>query len=215
MTGKKGETPSNEELMHRGRTMDAEYGLQLPFTFSEAFQIFIYVLLFVGSWQYLGRRPNLAQVPPRSSALRFSPVQLGDWQPPLKLRGAWLLSSDDPRFGGVSGLAVEGGQLLALTDQGSVARFPKPGSRNPRISMAQLPDGPSNGRFTWNRDTEALARDPLGRGWWVTFEKANELWLYDLSFRRALKQIRLGKKRWPTNLGIEGLVAQPGPEISS
>ncbi|QIK78969.1 esterase-like activity of phytase family protein [Sphingomonas piscis] len=124
-----------------------------------------------------------------------------------------MLSSKDPRFGGFSGLALDRGRLLALTDQGSVAWLPWPDSADKRMLIRQLPDGPYSREYTWYRDTEALSRDPQGRGWWVSFEKANELWLYDLALRRALKRVRLGLYRWPTNLGIEGLVARPGPEL--
>jgi hypothetical protein len=56
-----------------------------------------------------------------------------------------------------------------------------------------------------NRDSEAIARDPLGRGWWVAFETRNQLWLYDLGFSRALRRIAFGEGRWPRNRGIEGL----------
>ena len=35
--------------------------------------------------------------------------------------GAWRLTPSDPRFGGLSALAIDGGELLALTDSGVVA----------------------------------------------------------------------------------------------
>ena len=76
--------------------------------------------------------------------------------------------------------------LLALTNSGSVIRFPKPGSPATAL-IHDLADGPGIGRFKRNRDSEALARDPAGRGWWVAFEKRHQLWLYDPDFRRVLR----------------------------
>jgi hypothetical protein len=124
------------------------------------------------------------------------------------------LRSPDPRFGGFSALVLDGGTFLALTDRGAIAAFPKPGAKkHPTVTLRELPDGPGNKSYIWNRDTEALARDPLGRGWWVTFEVRHELWLYDPSFTRGLKRVELGYGRWPVNQGAEGLVALPGPEL--
>ena len=67
------------------------------------------------------------------------------------------------------------------------------------------PDGPGSGRFKRNRDSEALVRDSLGRGWWVAFENRHQLWLFDPSFGRALQRIDLGRRGWAANRGIEGL----------
>jgi hypothetical protein len=72
--------------------------------------------------------------------------------------------------------------------------------------MTELPSGPGDSRFKYNRDAEALSHDPRGRGWWVSFERANEVWLYDRNFSKALRRIRFGSDRWPVNGGIEGLV---------
>ena len=125
---------------------------------------------------------------------------------PLKLAGAWRVQVDDDRFGGVSALAIEDGRLLMLTDSGTIVSLPRPGAPGPAI-VRDLPDGPGLPAFKRNRDSEALARDVRGRGWWVAFENWNQLWLYTADFRRPLARIDLGRGRWKTNKGIEAMAA--------
>ena len=153
----------------------------------------------------LARIPSRHELGWRDARIEFEPVRLeaGGFSP-LRLAGAWRMTSTDPRFGGFSALAVDGGQLLALTDAGGLVRF-RPGQRDARIG--DLPGGPGDGRFKRYRDSEALARDPRGRGWWVAFENRHQLWLFDAGFGRALRRIDLGRRGWSVNRGIEGLAA--------
>ena len=156
---------------------------------------------------WMGRLPNRSDGPARIVALRFLPTHFDPAGfAPLSFAGAWKVQVDDPRFGGVSALSLDDGQFLAITDSGSLIRFPKPGDGN-RASVRDLPDGPGIGRFKFNRDSEALVRDPFGRGWWVAFEQWHQLWLYDPGFRRVLSRIDLGAGRWSANSGIEAMVA--------
>jgi hypothetical protein len=138
----------------------------------------------------------------RFTSVRFDPAGFA----PLRLAGAWKVAIADPRFGGVSGLAIKQGNLLALTDSGTVIRFPRPGQSGIAF-VHDLGDGPGTPRFKSNRDSEALARDPAGRGWWVAFENWQQLWLYDPEFQRALKKIDLGQQHWRQNRGVEGMIA--------
>jgi len=214
MTGKKGETPSNEELMPGLQAMVAERRVQPGFIFPQLIQLLALFAAFLAMWQFLARLPNRREIGPQAVPVTYTELPANSVNvAPLKLAGAWELSSPDPRFGGFSGLAVDQGRLLALTDQGFIARLAKPDEAHGKAIIQALPDGPSSGHHSWNRDTEALARDPSGRGWWVAFEKHHELWLFDAAFRRGLKRVRLGAWRWPTNLGVEGLIARPGPEL--
>ena len=123
---------------------------------------------------------------------------------PLVLAGAWEVEVDDPRFGGVSALAIDRGALLALTDSGTVIRFPRPGQAG-RAFVRDLPAGPGSAERKIDRDSEALARDPAGRGWWVAFEFWHQLWLYDPAFRRPLSRIDLGERGWRDNAGVEAM----------
>jgi hypothetical protein len=169
--------------------------------------LFIMVMAF-DSW--LGRLPNRSDGPARIAALRFNPVH---FEPtgfaPLHFAGAWKVEVEDARFGGVSALALDKGQLIAITDSGSLIRFPKPGGGN-RAIVRDLPDGPAIGRFKVNRDSEALVRDPAGRGWWVAFEQWHQLWLFDLAFERPLARVVFGWGRWGDNQGIEAMAVDRG-----
>ena len=143
--------------------------------------------------------------PARVAAVRFLPVHYdARGFAPLTFVGAWEVQVDDPRFGGVSALAMDGDVLLAVTDSGTVIRLPLPG-RGTKALVRDLPAGPGIPQLKINRDSEALTRDPGGRGWWVTFEQWHELWLYDSSFRRPLDRIRVGSDRWPDNRGMEAM----------
>ena len=88
-------------------------------------------------------------------------------------------------------------------------RFDLPGGAR-TVSIADVPDGPGPASLKENRDSESLARDPAGRGWWVGYETTNQIWLYDRTFRRTLMWHDFGNARWPFNLGIEAMIADPG-----
>jgi hypothetical protein len=152
---------------------------------------------------WLASFPNRQELGWRAAEIEFQPVSLAAAGfAPLRLAEAWRLTSTDPRFGGVSSLAIDGEELVALTDAAALIRF-RPGCNDARIG--ELPDGPGPGGFKRNRDSEALVRDSLGRGWWVTFENRHGLWLFDRGFRGALQRIDLGGRGWAANRGIEGL----------
>jgi hypothetical protein len=119
---------------------------------------------------------------------------------------AWELSAADPRFGGLSALAVEGGELIALTDSGVVVRFAPPGAGSRlRIALRDLPDGPGSQFRKSGRDSESLLADRNGRGWWVAFENRHALWLFSRDFGRVLEKRPL-KVKWRANRGGEALV---------
>ncbi|MDX2233020.1 MAG: esterase-like activity of phytase family protein [Hyphomonadaceae bacterium] len=105
----------------------------------------------------------------------------------LTFRGGLALSSDDARFGGLSGLYVaEDGNLLAVTDQGDWfaarivldAQGALKGLVDGRMSALRGPDGaPLTDKAL--ADAEGLARLPDGR-FAVTFERIHAVRLYDL-----------------------------------
>ncbi|MEO6581845.1 MAG: esterase-like activity of phytase family protein [Sphingomicrobium sp.] len=152
--------------------------------------------------------PNRHALGWRDARIAFSSVGLEvDGFAPLKLAGAWQLSSDDPRFGGISALAIDRGRMLALTDSGVLVRFSAPGQPPGPAWIGELPDGPGSSNFKHNHDSEALLRDPHDRGWWVAFENRDESWLYDQDLGRGLERIHLGDRGWGTNRGVEGMAA--------
>lgn len=165
------------------------------------------VLLFRAE---LNRLPKRIELGHRLVPLTFEPASLEQGSVgPFRVVGAWRLFADDPRFGGLSGLALDDGRFIAISDSGVVSRFARPGSvRNPAVALAEVPGGPGNAAFKYNRDSEALAADPGGRGWWVSFENRNALWLYDRSFRRVRAQVTIDRLRLGGNRGVEAMIAE-------
>lgn len=158
--------------------------------------------------QQIRTLPDRPLLPAAEVSLSYRPVQLSSARGPLRLAGAWELEASDPRLGGLSGLALDGGRLLAVGDRGAIVRFDMPSASRPRILLADLREGPGDWGRKWARDAESLALDPRGRGWWVGYEQRHSLWLYDDRFGRALASVNLRGRGWGDNRGAEGLLAE-------
>lgn len=155
--------------------------------------------------------PDREPLGPAVAELRFEPLELDSAAfAPLRLVGSWTVSSEDPRIGGISAVAVEGEDLVAITDRGAVIRFGKPTGPVATAWVRDLPAGPGDPRYYSNRDSEAIAADPVGRGWWVAFENHDSVWLYDSEFERALQRIAVPDASASLNVGIEGLATDGG-----
>jgi hypothetical protein len=191
----------------------AEWQVQLAFTVVEIAMAFALVAALSNFYDLIRDLPDRTELGPRRAQLTFDPVALDtSGFGPLRVAGAWRVTGEDPRFGGVSGLATDRGQLLALTDSGVLIRFTPPGRRRTTASIWEVPRGPNKGQRKTERDSEALLRDPGGRGWWVSYETRNQLWLYDLHLTRGLQRIRLAE-RWKENVGVEALAAGKDGEM--
>jgi hypothetical protein len=186
---------------------EAERGLQHSFMKSRFFNGLLMAVAVLAAYLPMWGLPDRRQFPPRTIALNFQPVALPVTRSPLRLAGAWVMTADDRRFGGLSALAVDGKRFVAVSDLGAVLNFDPPSAAHPLVLLTDLVEGPGPvGRKT-SRDAESLARDPGGRGWWVGYEQRHSLWLYDRGFRHALAAIRIDRPEWWPNRGIEGLVA--------
>src|SRR3569623_2913028 len=91
--------------------------------------------------------------PPAITFVRFERVPLDAGDPErrrlgqLTFLGGWRLTSNDPRFGGLSSLHVEGREALAFSDSGWMIRFPLPGgTEEVRGQIRMLADGPGTAR---------------------------------------------------------------------
>ena len=171
--------------------------------------VLLVAVLLAGHGVFVGL-PNRSEAGPRTAALELRPARIVSAAvAPLQIAATYRVTANDPRFGGVSGLVVDGPDLIAITDSGVVIRFPKPGAGASTLParLAELPSGPGPAGFKSGRDSEAIARDPAGRGWWVAFERRDELWLYDAGFGRPLRRAVLRGQSWPHNRGAEGLAA--------
>ena len=190
---------------------EAERRVQSRFRFGEWIGLgLILAIIPLFAWQ-VPETSNRFPMPPRSVALHAEPLAMdAAGVTPLHLAGAWRLTAPDPRFGGISALAIDRGRFVALSDSGILYRFAIPGRSRQEVVISELPGGPGSPDLKENRDSESLARDPQGRGWWIGFETRNQIWLYDRSFGRALGHIDFGEERWPVNLGTEAMLADPG-----
>jgi hypothetical protein len=195
------------KLMPDSQLNGAERALQQSFR-----KIFVFNGLLLGAFVVLAYLP-IQRLPDRRShsaivePLQYQPVALPPAQGPLHLAGAWVLTASDPRFGGLSGLAMDRGQFLAVSDLGAVIRFDMPSASQPKAMISDLRVGPGSFGKKTSRDAESIVRDPGGRGWWVGYEQHHSLWLYNREFDHALAAVDLGQLGWFDNRGAEGLLA--------
>ena len=139
--------------------------------------------------------------------LRYTPITLAPVAGPLLIAGAWKLTAPDPRFGGLSALAIDRGRFVAVSDLGAALRFDSPSSPSPTVQIVDLAEGPGDPRFKTSRDAEALARDPRRRGWLVAYEQRHSMWRYDDDFAHGAIVADLDRPDWKRNRGIEGMIA--------
>lgn len=127
----------------------------------------------------------------------------------LEFLEGWRITSNTPRFGSISAMQVAGGQVIALSDAGTLLRFavPRRAGREP-VAIVPLPQGPGPPTPKWNRDTESLHLD--GSWLWVGYENHNMIWRYrrsDLSAAGAARPRLM--RRWWSNSGPEAMVRLP------
>lgn len=195
--------------MPDSRLNGAERALQQSFRKIFSFNSLLMALAVLAAYRPMHALPDRRARPVVAVPVRYDPVSLPSPKAPLVLAGAWSMRVDDPRFGGLSGLAIDGERALAVSDLGAVVRFDLPTAPKPMASVQDLVLGPGPFGKKWTRDAESLAADPAGRGWWVGYEQRHSLWLYDPGFERALKVIDLRRNDWRDNRGAEGLIAGP------
>jgi len=184
---------------------DAERRLQHSFRKSRIFNGLMMAAAVLAAYLPIRQLPDRRNLPDRAVALNFQPIALLPVAP-FRLAGAWVMTADDPRFGGLSALAVDQGRFVAVSDLGAVLRFDPPSASQPQLDVSDLADGPGPvGRKT-SRDAEALERDPRGRGWWIGYEQRHSLWLYDGRFRKARAAITIERPDWWRNRGVEAIV---------
>ena len=180
------------------------------FSFSNLFRSLAVAGTIFGAEAWHKQHRPLLDLSPARIAVRFEPVALAAIAPPARIAGAWAVTSTDDRFGGISGLGIDRGQLLALSDVGMLLWIDRPGTAHPTVTIRALPAVPGPARRKIGRDSEALLRDPAGRGWWVAFEQYHSLWLYDNRFTRTLKVIPVENADFSDNHGIEALADDHG-----
>lgn len=124
---------------------------------------------------------------------------------PLRLLGAWQLSSKNTAFGGYSALvSTDLGELLALSDRGYFLRFAKPGAAPmmPQFGSTQ----PGSVKDKAGRDVEAAALDPGSGHLWLALERRNAVARYKGNLIREAVRPVPEWRDWPGNYGPETLV---------
>jgi hypothetical protein len=130
----------------------------------------------------------------------------------LRYLGGWALTSDDPDFGGISAMVLDGDEFVAIGDAGGLFRFAlNDEGVITRADIAQLPAGPvpDDGGDVQkrDRDAEGLAHDPETGRYWVAFERANGFWRFDSAFDRSeADNAPEAMEDWPSNGGAEAVV---------
>lgn len=197
--------------MQQSQRPQAERRLQLSFSKSGVFIGLIVALLVVFAHGWMATRPDRMPQADSQAAVQFDRVALDSAGfAPLRVAGAWRVRSSEPRMGGVSAMALDGRDLIAVTDSGVTIRLPRPVAATGIAQFRDLPAGPGRGFYKAGRDSEALARDAQGRGWWVMFENLNSAWLFDRDFKQAIEAIDLSELDWRSNFGAEGAVSAGG-----
>jgi hypothetical protein len=126
----------------------------------------------------------------------------------LHFLGGWRLASRDGRFGGLSAMHIEAGEVTALSDVGMVIRFivPPAGASRLPVRFDPVEAGPGSRRRKWNRDTEGLLI--AGDTAWIAYEHHNMVWRYRRGdWTRELGHARPeAMRRWGGNRGPEALI---------
>jgi len=166
--------------------------------------------------------PTVADGPEqwRAVAVEVAPVTLGvESVGALRFRGGIEISSDDPLFGGLSGIEVlDDNRILAISDNGdwfeAQLLLDEAGAligvSDVRTAFMRDEDGrlfPSKA----TGDSEDLAQLPDGR-FAVSFEQTQTIRIYDFNRDGPFGAARLGPRldgvaRLPSNVGLEALTA--------
>jgi hypothetical protein len=174
----------------------------------------IAALLVVGFLLATNRRTNPPQPPPEPGfgVMAVAPVALDDADPArrdvgrLHFLAGWALSSDDLRFGGLSAMHVEAGEVTAISDVGVLTRFAIPGrAGRERVRFDPLMEGPGPRTQKSSRDTEGMMIE--GRQVWITYEHHNAIWRYRRETWTPISDSKPAAMRgWAGNSGPEAIV---------
>lgn len=174
------------------------------------------ILFLLAAWVLLATfaPPALQhrEPPPPVTYVRFTPLELDAGDPGVKrlgrlaFLGAWALTSNDARVGGVSALHVDRGEALAMSDAGWRIQVPLPqGAATVRAEVAMVEEGPGPLGDKANRDIESLVvhKDMA----WIGYEQSNAIWRYGRPrFEPRASAEPPAMREWGNNAGPEAMV---------
>lgn len=148
--------------------------------------------------------------PPARSFVDARPVALDAGDPGRRRVGAliflrgWALTSDEPRFGGISAMQVEGRRVTAISDAGTLLSFDLPSVTGRRpLQVRPLPQSGDVDKA--GRDTEAMLL--RGETAWIAFERQNAVFRFRRrDWRPAAAAQPAAMRHWRGNSGPEALV---------
>ncbi len=156
---------------------------------------------------------SFREAPPEPAELRVSaaPVEIAPTElHGLHLRGAVELTSPHPQFGGISGLLIDGGELIAVTDRGWLIHSPladdASGLRPVGGDIRALADAEGQPLEEAGLDAEGLARTADGLA--ISFERDHRVELLGRDGHgRTIRDRRFEQLGY--NAGLEALAALP------
>lgn len=148
--------------------------------------------------------------PPAVTTVTFTPVPLNEQAPGQKRLGrlvflqGWALTSNDPRFGGISGLHVDRREVLAVSDSGWVIGFTLREGGTVRGAVRPVRSGAPD-RNKAGTDAESLV--VRGREAWLGFEHANVVRRYRMPDWKLIgSAVPAAIAKWNENRGPEAMV---------
>jgi Esterase-like activity of phytase len=156
-----------------------------------------------GTWLRSESAPPIRELTLTMAPLPFEPGCC--WAGPIKLLGAWELTSPHALFGGYSALVlVEPGRLLALSDRGYYLNFSQPGAPPGAHSIGPILRDQE--RLKHNRDVESASYDPVSRRLWIALEGRNAVARHRIDLTRETFRPVPEFKDWSNNTGPEAMV---------
>lgn len=175
---------------------------------------FIFLLPVILGQCVDGSMPALMNPVPNQRIKMFSePLALDTTLPnrrqvgALTLTGAWSLTSDSRNFGGFSALDVNGNQVTALSDAGTLLRFRLGRFGNASgASLVRVPEQCGHVARKYDNDTESLTHDLERQHWWIGFEWRNVVCRTDSNFSRSDAVFAPAAiASWPQRAGPESM----------
>ena len=119
----------------------AEHDVQHWFMKPWFFNSLLMCALVLGWYLPMRDLPDRRLRPQVTTTVRYKAVELPPVAGPLRLAGAWRVEAGDRRFGGLSGLAIDRGRFVAVSDLGAAVRFDPPSAAAPVARIVDLADG--------------------------------------------------------------------------